>query len=197
MDISAASFRSAVQGLREALVGTMPAEQREQLVVMCGGPDVFEALFDLRGVGIGRFAALMGLPTTTVRHLLREDLLHPLRVNGKFRFLLPNVAELRGVQQWQALGLTLEEVRAFLQGQRLIGLAAQGGLTMTVHHQADPPDPEAFTQLKATVLARVQAAIAGLEEKHATLGRQLEQARALAAALAQPPGDTPADTPAV
>ncbi|WP_146160677.1 MerR family transcriptional regulator [Deinococcus arcticus] len=163
---------------------TMPAEQREQLAVMCGGPEVFEALFDLRGVGIGRFAALMGLPATTVRHLLREDLLHPMRVNGKFRFLLPNVAELRGVQQWQALGLTLEEVRAFLQGQQLLGLASQGGLTVTLHRTEEHPDAEQLAQLKATVLTRVQAAIAGLEQKQATLTRQLEQARALAAALA-------------
>ncbi|MBZ9712459.1 MerR family transcriptional regulator [Deinococcus multiflagellatus] len=191
-DVSVAEFRAGVQGLREALIGTMPAEQRKQLVVMCGGPDVFEALFDPRGVGIGRFAALMGQPTTTVRHLLREDLLHPMRVNGKFRFLLPNVAELRGVQQWQALGLTLEEVRAFLQGQQLLGMAAQGELTITLHRVEEHPDPEQLAQLKATVLARVQAAIAGLEAKQATLTRQLEQARALAAALAQPPGDTPA-----
>ncbi|MFN4251514.1 MerR family transcriptional regulator [Deinococcus sp.] len=143
-----AEFRRSVRQFRDVL-GALPETPRADVVTMCGGPEVLEALFEERGVGIGRFAALMGLPATTVRHLLREELLHHVRVNGKFRFLLHNVIELRGVQQWQGLGLTLEDTRAFLDAQGLMGLVAQGGT------------------------------IRSLEERHAALGAQLERARAL------------------
>ncbi|MVN86995.1 MerR family transcriptional regulator [Deinococcus sp. HMF7620] len=186
MALTEAQFRTLVAFSRDNLAQLPPAT-RAGLETLCGGPEVFEALLDPRGVGIGRFAALMTLPVTTVRHLLREDLLHPLRVGSRFRFLLHNVIELRGVQEWQALGLTLDEVRAFLNGQRLVGLATQGEWMMSVYRQADQPTPEQVQQLKTTVLAQVQAAITRLEEKQVTLVQQLEQARALAVALAGQP----------
>nr|WP_254605842.1 MerR family transcriptional regulator [Deinococcus sp. JMULE3] len=171
-----AAFRQSVRQFR-ALMTSMPEAQRADVATMCGGPEVLDALFEERGVGIGRFAALMGLPATTVRHLLREDLLHPMRVNGKFRFLLHNVIELRGVQQWQAVGLTLEDTRAFLDAQGLLGLVAQGGTMFSV--QREVPDPASLPVLKADVLARLGGAIRSLEDRHAALGQQLERARAL------------------
>lgn len=171
-----AEFRRSVRQFRD-VIGTLPEGARADVATMCGGPEVLEALFEERGVGIGRFAALMGLPATTVRHLLREELLHPVRVNGKFRFLLHNVIELRGVQQWQGLGLTLEDTRAFLDAQGLMGLVAQGGTMFSFQREA--PDPASLPALKADVLARLGGAIRSLEERHAALGAQLERARAL------------------
>lgn len=169
--------------LREA-IGQEP-EAHARLVALCGGEDVLNALFDPRGVGIGRFAALMGLPTTTVRHLLREGLLHPVQVNGKFSFFLPNVIELRGVQQWQALGLTLEETRDFLEAQALVGMVLpQGGGLVTVSQTDACPTPAQMDDLRATALARIREANARLAAKHAALTRQLEQARALEDAVA-------------
>lgn len=146
---------------------------------------MLEALFDPRGVGIGRLAALMGLPTSTVRHLLREGLLHPMRVDGKFSFFLPNVIELRGVQQWQALGLTLEETRDFLGAQALVGmvLPQEGGL-VTVSQANACPTPAQMDELRTTALARIREANARLAAKHAAQTRQLEQARALEDAVA-------------
>ncbi|MHA0041987.1 MerR family transcriptional regulator [Deinococcus sp. PEB2-63] len=170
------AFRQSVRQFRE-LMTSMPEAQRADVVTICGGPEVLDALFEERGVGIGRFATLMGLPATTVRHLLREDLLHPIRVNGKFRFLLHNVIELRGVQQWQAVGLTLEDTRAFLDAQGLLGLVAQGGTMFSV--QCAAPDPASLPALKADVLARLGGAVRSLEDRHAALGAQLERARAL------------------
>ncbi len=175
-DVSAAEFRQGVQQFRD-MIGTLLDQRRADVVTMCGGPEVLEALFEERGVGIGRFAALMGLPATTVRHLLREDLLHPMRVNGKYRFLLHNVIELRGVQQWQAVGLTLEDTRAFLDAQGLLGLVAQGGTMFSVQREA--PDPASLPALKVDVLARLGDAIRSLEDRHAALGTQLERARGL------------------
>lgn len=175
-ELTEAAFRQSVRQFRE-LMTSMPEAQRADVATMCGGPEVLDALFEERGVGIGRFAALMGLPATTVRHLLREDLLHPMRVNGKFRFLLHNVIELRGVQQWQAVGLTLEDTRAFLDAQGLLGLVAQGGTMFSVQREA--PDPASLPALKADVLARLGGAIRSLEDRHAALGAQLERARAL------------------
>ncbi|NTY00328.1 MerR family transcriptional regulator [Deinococcus sp. JMULE3] len=175
-ELTEAAFRQSVRQFR-ALMTSMPEAQRADVATMCGGPEVLDALFEERGVGIGRFAALMGLPATTVRHLLREDLLHPMRVNGKFRFLLHNVIELRGVQQWQAVGLTLEDTRAFLDAQGLLGLVAQGGTMFSV--QREVPDPASLPVLKADVLARLGGAIRSLEDRHAALGQQLERARAL------------------
>lgn len=176
-------WATQIDSLREAI--RREPEAHARLVALCGGADVLEALFDPRGVGIGRFAALMGLPTTTVRHLLRERLLHPVQVNGKFSFFLPNVIELRGVQQWQALGLTLEETRDFLQAQALVGmvLPQEGGL-VTVSQANACPTPAQMDELRTTALARIRDANARLAARHAALTRQLEQARALEDAVA-------------
>ncbi len=171
-----AEFRRSVRQFRD-VISSLPETPQADIATLCGGPEVLEALLEERGVGIGRFAALMGLPATTVRHLLREELLHPVRVNGKFRFLLHNVIELRGVQQWQAVGLTLEDTRAFLDAQGLLGLVAQGGTMFSVQREA--PDPASLPALKADVLARLGGAVRSLEDRHAALGAQLERARAL------------------
>lgn len=178
IEMTAEAYRVCVRQFRE-LVASMPEAQRNDVTALCGGPEALEALCDEAGVGIGQFAAMMGLPVTTVRHLLREGLLHPMRVSGRFRFLFSTVIELRGVQQWQALGLTLEETRAFLEAQRLLGLTAQGGTTFSVHAQQLPPSADELRALRASVLARMSGAIRSLEDRHAALGAQLERARAL------------------
>lgn len=141
-------FSQCLAGLRESFNST--TEVRQGVVSVCGGEDVLEAMLSPQGLGIGRFAALMDLPVSTVRHFIREDLLHPWTVNGKFKFMLHNVIELRGIRQWQSLGLTLEETRAFLEGQQVAGMLVQddsGGMatvtagTEKCRHSRPPPSP--------------------------------------------------------
>lgn len=91
-------FSRCLAGLRESFNST--AEFRQGIVSVCGGEHVLEAMLSPQGLGIGRFATLMDLPASTVRHFIREDLLHPWTVNGKFKFMLHNVIELRGIRQW-------------------------------------------------------------------------------------------------
>lgn len=178
-------FSQCLAGLRESFNST--TEVRQGVVSVCGGEDVLEAMLSPQALGIGRFAALMDLPVSTVRHFIREDLLHPWTVNGKFKFMLHNVIELRGIRQWQSLGLTLEETRAFLEGQQVAGMLVQddsGGMA-TVTAGTEKPSLEKMQALKATTLARIREANARLAEKHAALGRQLETARVLEQSLAE------------
>lgn len=180
--LSRAELADSVGTVRDAISGQ--PEARAMLAAVCGGEETLEALFDPRGVGIGRFSTLLGVPATTLRHLIREELLHPIRVNGKFCFLLHNVNELRGVQQWQSLGLTLEETRAFVGAQELTGLLLPqlGGL-MTVSRAPGCPTPERVQELRETALERIRKANARREEKLLVLTRQLEQAQALELAV--------------
>jgi DNA-binding transcriptional MerR regulator len=63
-----------------------------------------------RGVGISRFAAMTGLPVTTVRHYLRLGLIEPFVVNGKFKFQMVNLMQAESVRQWVELGFSLEQI---------------------------------------------------------------------------------------
>ena len=62
------------------------------------------------GMSIGPFANLVDLPKSTVRYYVERELVAPFRVDGKFRFHPFNCWELRSVQQWQELGLSLDEI---------------------------------------------------------------------------------------
>lgn len=181
---TAQEFTRCVAALRESF---STPEFRQGIVAICGGEAVLDAMLSPRGLGIGGFAELMELPASTVRHFIREDLLHPWTVNGKFKFMLQNVIELRGIRQWQSLGLTLDETRAFMEAQQVTGMLIQGegGGMATVTAGMEKPSPEKIRELKATTLARIREANARLSEKYDTLGRQLEAARALEKSLGE------------
>lgn len=104
-----------------------PGEVRDGILLICGNEDRAEVFTDPRGVGLARFAGLAGVPPSTVRHLIREDLLRPYEVNTKFKFLFHSLAEVDAVRQWQDLGLTLDEIRDQMRLERL------GGLYLNVH----------------------------------------------------------------
>ncbi|CAM3571885.1 MerR family transcriptional regulator [Deinococcus frigens] len=178
-------FVQCVNALRESFNST--PEFRQGVANICGGGEVLDAMLDPRGLGLGRFAELMELPASTIRHFLREGLIHPYTVNGKFKFLLHNIIEVRGIRQWQSLGLTLDETRAFLEAQQVAGMLieSEGGGMATVTAGVEKPRPEKLQELKATTLNRIREANARLTEKHAVLGRQLEAARALEKSLGE------------
>ncbi|QFP75611.1 hypothetical protein [Deinococcus sp. AJ005] len=178
-------FVRCVTSLRESFNSTPAFWQG--IAGICGGEEVLEAMLSPRGLGIGRFAELMRLLTSTVRHFIREDLLHPWTVNGKFKFMLQNVIELRGICQWQSLGLTLDETRAFLEAQQVAGMLIQGegGGMATVTAGMAKPSPEKLQELKAVSLARIREANARLTIKYEALGRQLEAAKTLEKSLGE------------
>ncbi|CAM3294395.1 HTH merR-type domain-containing protein [Deinococcus saxicola] len=178
-------FGRCVTSLRKSF--NSAPEFRQGIADVCGGEEVLEAMLSPRGLGIGRFAELMQLPASTVRHFIREDLLHPWTVNGKFKFMLQNVIEVRGIRQWQSLGLTLDETRAFLEAQRVAGMLIQGegGGMATVTAGMGKPSPEKLQELKAISLARIREANARLAIKYEALGRQLEAARTLEKSLGE------------
>jgi DNA-binding transcriptional MerR regulator len=64
------------------------------------------------GLGIGEFSQLAGVSPEAVRHWVEVGLIEPYSLNGKFRFLPPHLLELRSLQQWQSLGLTLDEIKS-------------------------------------------------------------------------------------
>lgn len=179
-------FRIQVQAF-QGMMDASPS-MRDAMTTLCGSAETLDALMDPRGVGIGQFAALMNLPSTTVRHLLREGLLHPYRLGARFVFFVQNVIELRGVQQWQGLGLTLEETRDFIQAQDLVGMLMEadqdGTRLMTVSHtQPHPPGPAQVQELQLQALERIQAANARLNEKKRALEEQLARGQSLEEAL--------------
>ncbi len=178
-------FVRCVTSLRESFNSTPAFWQG--IADICGGEEVLEAMLSPRGLGIGRFAELMRLPTSTVRHFIREDLLHPWTVNGKFKFMLQNVIELRGIRQWQSLGLTLDETRTFLEAQQVAGMLIQGegGGMATVTAGVEKPSPEKLQELKTVSLARIREANARLTIKYEALGRQLEAAKTLEKSLGE------------
>lgn len=79
--------------------------------VICGSSQSVNAFLQTRGVGISKFARLMNLPTSTIRHYQRLGLVNPYEVNGKFRFWFHNVIQVESVRQWRDLGLSLEEIQ--------------------------------------------------------------------------------------
>ncbi len=68
------------------------------------------AFFEPRGVGIGEFSSIVGLPVSTVRHYTRMGLVEPFVVSGRYRFQYWNPAQVESVRWWSDLGFTLEEI---------------------------------------------------------------------------------------
>lgn len=91
--------------------------------VVCGGRERLRLFLQPSGVGISRFAALVDLPASTVRHYQRLGLITPYEVRGKFRFWVHNIIQVESVGQWRDLGLSLAEIRAQRSGERLGGQA--------------------------------------------------------------------------
>jgi len=95
------------------------------MAVVCGGFEQVQAFARPAGVGMSRFAALVDLPASTVRHYQRLGLVTPYEVGGKFRFWVHNVIQVESVKQWRDLGLSLEDILSQRSPERL------GGQTLT------------------------------------------------------------------
>ena len=203
--ISAEEYAEIVQSIQELRTENPAgyAETAKQL----GGEEVLSFFLAPRGVGLSQFAALGGLPASTIRHYIREELLSPYEINGKFRFHFVNLMQLRGVQRWQELGLSLSEIRAFLETEQLAGFILPGeGQDQGVVMIFDEPHPLAnggkmvanspeemrqvfgvdMTELRRHALSRAREATAKLAERHRELGERLDWARRLEARLATP-----------
>jgi DNA-binding transcriptional MerR regulator len=63
------------------------------------------------GLGIGAFAEIAGVSVDTVRHWVESGVISVYSLNSKFKFFPTHLLELRSVQQWQGLGLTLEQIK--------------------------------------------------------------------------------------
>ncbi len=68
------------------------------------------ALSNPKGIGIGDFAKIHNIPTSTLRYYVELGLVTPVTVNGKFRFSFQNIAEIEQVLHWSSLGMKLEEI---------------------------------------------------------------------------------------
>ncbi len=89
-----------------------PATQGVVLVLCDNNQALAQQFIDSNdGLGIGEFSEMAAVSLETVRHWVEMGLIEPHSLNGKFKFLPPNLLELRSVQQWQKLGLTLEEIK--------------------------------------------------------------------------------------
>lgn len=160
------------------------------------------------GLGIGEFSQLAGVSLEAVRHWVEVGLIEPYSLNGKFRFLPPHLFELRSLQQWQSLGLTLEEIKSrkkagavFIQDSPIqIGdetlpnatiqllpqdhpqakiLAEKG--TQVIKYNKEETEAQGFNL--DHVRADYDAQIAKLEQKKLELEQQLENAKNLRAKL--------------
>lgn len=134
--LSARQFQEMAQELRGRL--SREPDFRRVVQGLCGGPEGTERLTRPPGLGISAFAALVGLPASTVRHYQRLGLITPYVVNGKFRFWLHNVVQVESVRQWRDLGLSLADIGEQQAGSRLGGqavtfnLPSLGGLSALV-----------------------------------------------------------------
>ena len=98
---------------------------RQLMEAVCGHPGRLEPFTaqprGLPGLGMAEFAALVELPSSTVRHYQRLGLITPYEVNGKFRFWIHNLIQVQSVKQWRDLGLSLEDIQAQRGRDRLGG----------------------------------------------------------------------------
>ena len=62
------------------------------------------------GMTIGEFSRMMGPSVSSIRFHINLGLIEPYKVDGKYRFHPFNVWELKSVQNWQSLGLSLDEI---------------------------------------------------------------------------------------
>jgi DNA-binding transcriptional MerR regulator len=98
---------------------------RNVCLCLAGSEERAREFLTVRGVGISRFAAMTGLPLTTVRHYLRLGLIEPFVVNGKFKFQMVNLMQAESVRQWSELGLSLEQILARKEAQKNAHLLVQ------------------------------------------------------------------------
>jgi DNA-binding transcriptional MerR regulator len=84
---------------------------RDVCLCLAGSEERVREFLSPKGVGISRFAAMAGLPASTVRHYLRLGLIEPFVVNGKFKFQMVNLMQAESVRQWVDLGVSLEQIR--------------------------------------------------------------------------------------
>jgi DNA-binding transcriptional MerR regulator len=161
------------------------------------------------GLNIGAFADIAGVNVDTVRHWVEFGVVSPFSLNGKFKFMPPHLLELRSVQQWQGLGLTLEQIKerkaqgmAFVPSQPIqIGEEVIDGGLVQMFYSDDPklealglqtPDSGNFAKLTstqnsknalATIKADFDAQIAKLEQQHLETAKKIANAKALRARL--------------
>ncbi|ADV68783.1 MerR family transcriptional regulator [Deinococcus maricopensis] len=119
---TAAQVEQLTREFRERL-RTDPAFA-EVVAVLCGTPERLQVFTDAPGVSMAAFAALLGVPASTVRHYQRLGLITPYQVNGKFRFAFHNLVQAESVRQWRDLGLSLEDIQAQRAQERLGGQTA-------------------------------------------------------------------------
>lgn len=88
-------------------------EARNVALLLCDNDQSIAQTFvdSVDGLNIGAFAQIAGMNLETVRHWVEIGVIEPYSLNGKFKFLPPHLLELRSVQQWQDLGLTLEAIK--------------------------------------------------------------------------------------
>ncbi len=160
------------------------------------------------GLGIGEFSQLAGVSLEAVRHWVEVGLIEPFALNGKFRFLPPHLLELRSLQQWQSLGLTLEEIKSrkktgtvFIQDSPIqIGSETLPHATIHMLPQDHPQiqgqagkvgefikyskeESQAHGFNLDSVRTDYDARILALEQKKLELDQQLENAKSLRAKL--------------
>lgn len=175
---------------------------REAMELVCGSSGAARAFTNPRGVTLSSFAVLAGLPPTTVRHYLRLGLITPYEVNGKYRFMAQHLAQAASVRQWRELGLSLDDILALQQAERLGGqtVVTAGELTIVLR----PTRPEDTARESAgggfddevrhqlgRALVEVRAARERLEAREAELQTRLARARQLEQALAHVAHDLP------
>ena len=158
------------------------------------------------GLGIGEFSQLAGVSLEAVRHWVEVGLIEPYSLNSKFRFLPPHLLELRSLQQWQSLGLTLDEIKSrkktgtiFIQDSPMqIGSETIPHATIQMLPQDHPQalagqqgeikryskeDSEARGVKLDYLRTDYDAQILALEQKKLELNKQLENAKNLRAKL--------------
>jgi DNA-binding transcriptional MerR regulator len=201
-EIIAAEWTAMLESLR----AQAQAAPTRALLAATVGDEALEAYLGGQ-VGIGRFAKLVGFPVTTVRHYVELGLLRPYRLNGKFRFALPNQLEFMDVRQWVDMGMGLEEIAARIQANPAmprvlpkIQCDLPPDAVVTAVRFPNQPEagggepseaPEAsFARLGVDLQASLQqtvndtdAQIAALEDKQGDLTLKLERARTLKASL--------------
>jgi DNA-binding transcriptional MerR regulator len=163
------------------------------------------------GLNIGAFAELAGVSVDTVRHWVESEVLMPYSLNGKFKFMPPHLLELRSVQQWQGLGLTLEQIKerkaqgtTFVSTQPFkFGTEVMNGGVVQMVRRDDPRsqalmamfeqsgavqiDQQKLMQFEPNLVTNVKAdfdaQIQKLEEQQQALEQKLANAKALRARL--------------
>lgn len=83
---------------------------RGYLTWLVGSEEGARQFLNPKGVAIGVFSKMVGLPVSTVRHYVRLGLVEPWEVEGKYRFDPVNLHQVESVRLWAELGLSLEQI---------------------------------------------------------------------------------------